>query len=148
MTVAVDKYQDPENMDEIVEELKTIGTLDGVIDLIKRIYPSWILYFLRRYSTDYPHLQSNWEFSCKEQNVLPANIIIVDYFQYNDTYRLLNVFAEIFTLCGFIVRSKEDIIPCSKCDLALPSQNRFNQMKESGNIKLNIEEWSLKCSKC
>ena len=143
-----DKYQDPKNVDEIIENLKTLETLKDILDLIDKIYPTWILYYLKKYSTDYPHLQRNWEFSCKQKKIKPAQIIIVDYFQYDDNHKLLNVFSEIFTLSGFIVRSDKDIIPCSNCDSALLSLERFNQMIESKDVKLNINEWSSKCSKC
>ena len=66
----------------------------------------------------------------------------------DDKHKLIGVFAELFTICGFIVRSPKDIYPCDNCDCALPSPERFIQIKESGNIKLSINEWSSKCSKC
>ena len=143
-----DKYNDPENLDKIVDKLKTIPTMKGIIDLVHEVYPGWILYYLKKYSHDYPHLQANWEFSCKEKKVHPAQIIVVDYFKYTDENKLLNIFSEIFTLSGFIVRSKDDIIPCEKCDRAIPTLSRFNQMKTAENLKLDITDWSSTCSKC
>ena len=143
-----DNYQDPENVDEIIEELKRSKNIESVVDLIKRVYPTWILYYLRKYSEDYPHLQSNWEFYCTKEKVRPAHIMIVEEFLRDDKHKLIGVFAELFTICGFIVRSPKDIYPCDNCDCALPSPERFSQMKNSGTIKLNILEWSPKCSKC
>ena len=143
-----DNYQDPENVDEIIEELKRSKNIESVVDLIKRVYPTWILYYLRKYSEDYPHLQSNWEFYCTKEKVRPAHIMIVGEFLRDDKHKLIGVFAELFTICGFIVRSPKDIYPCDNCDCALPSPERFSQMKNSGTIKLNILEWSPKCTKC
>ena len=143
-----DNYQDPENVDEIIEELKRSKNIESVVDLIKRVYPTWILYYLRKYSEDYPQLQSNWEFNSTKQKVRPAHIMIVEEFLRDDKHKLIGVFAELFTICGFIVRSPKDIYPCDNCDCALPSPERFSQMKNSGTIKLNILEWSPKCSKC
>ena len=33
-----DKYQDPKNVDEIIENLKTLETLKDILDLIDKIY--------------------------------------------------------------------------------------------------------------
>lgn len=143
-----DNYQDPENIDEIIEELKRSKTIENVVDLINRVYPTWILYYLRKYSEDYPHLQSNWENYCNEQKVRPAHIMIINEFLIDKNHTLIGVFAELFTICGFIVRTPKDICPCDNCDCALPSPERFIQMKNSKTIKLSIDEWSPKCSKC
>ena len=142
-----DTYKDPENLEAIINDIQNLNSLKDVNDFINTIYPGWILFFLHKYSHDYPHLQSNWEFSSKKNNTKPAKIMIVDYFQYDNQHELINIFAEIYTLNGFVVRSKDDITPCNKCDCAIPSIDRFNQMKES-NVKLNIDKWSNKCSKC
>ena len=141
-------YKDPKNLDEIVDKIKTLPNIKSIIDLLHEIYPNWILYYLKRYSTDYPHLQANWEYSCKEKKVRPAQIIVVDFFKYTDEHKLLNIFSEIFTLSGFIVRSKDDIIPCEKCNCAIPTLSRYEQMKTYENLALDVTEWSSKCSTC
>ena len=143
-----DKYKDPDNLDEIITKIKTLNTLQEISELVHQIYPGWILYFLKCYSLDYPHLQNNWENLSRKNKVKPAQIMIVDYFMYDEDHKLLNIIAEIYTLSGFMVRSKEDIIPCEKCDRAIPTIERFTQIKESGNIKLSVQDWSPKCSTC
>ena len=143
-----DNYQDPENIDEIIEELKRSKTIENVVDLINRVYPTLILYYLRKYSEDYPHLQSNWENYCNEQKVRPAHIMIVNEFLVDETHKLIGVFAELFTICGFMVRTPKDIYPCDNCDCALPTLQKFIKMKNSKTIKLSIDLWSSKCSKC
>jgi len=143
-----DKYKDPDNLDEIITKIKSLNSLQEICELVYQIYPEWILYFLKCYSQDYPHLQNNWESLASKNKVRPSQIMIVDYFTYDESHKLLNIIAEIYTLSGFMVRSKEDIIPCEKCDRAIPTLERFTQIKESGNIKLSVKEWSPKCSTC
>ena len=55
-------------------------------------------------------------------------------------------FAELLTHAGFIVRTKAELIPCSVCRSAIPSETIYNKMKEH-NMKFNFQ-WSNKCRNC
>ena len=92
-------FQDPENVDEIVEKIKECENHDQVVDLINETFPGWILGWPKRYSVDFPHFQNNWEYVCKKSGTKTLSIIIVDTIVFNDPkYKLVKMFCEILTL--------------------------------------------------
>ena len=139
-----DNYQDPENIDEIIEELKRSKTIENVVDLINRVYPTWILYYLRKYSEDYPHLQSNWENYCNEQKVRPAHIMIINEFLIDKNHTLIGVFAELFTICGFIVRTPKKRRNYNK---GLNNENYEEMIGEVKSLSRRIIELELENKK-
>ena len=141
------KYKDPENFDTVFEKIKNSKTLKEINDLIIEIYPDWILHFLDSYSLDYPHLQKNWEIATEKNNIKTAKIIIVEFLIKDEDHKLVNIFSEILTATGFIIRSKDELLYCETCNRAIPCENTFNSIKEN-NIKINIDTWSNKCSGC
>jgi len=141
------KYKDLDNYDLIFEKIKELKTIGEIYDLIKKLYPEWIMFFLKSYSNDYPHLQKNWEMVTKKNNIKNTDIMIVEYLVLDENHKLINIFCEILTSAGFIVRSIEELFPCDVCNRAIPSENTFNLMKEK-DIKLPIEKWSKICSGC
>jgi|688.fasta_scaffold879332_2 hypothetical protein len=139
------KYKDPLNIDEILNNIKNQKTLKDINDFIKSVYPDWIMYFLNEYSNDYIHMQQNWHAAAKNYNIKPTQILIVEYLNNDEEHKLISTFAELFTLCGFIVRSQQQIQPCSKCMRAIPTKNYFDILKE--NIKIEME-WQPSCYNC
>lgn len=139
-------YIDPENKDEILDRLKRCPTLLDIYNLVKEVYPTWIVEFVINYSYDYPHLRYNWVQVAKEANIKPAQIMIVDYLGHSDDYTLIKHFAELYTLCGFLVRSKDEVEICDFCNLAIPNKEQWEQMIA---LDLNVPiVWSSTCSKC
>lgn len=141
-----DNFIDPENIDEIMEKIKTIPDLNGINDLIKKIYPDWVITFLDKYSNDYPHLEKNWDQVTKDNNITKSKIMIIDNIFKDDKHTLINIFTDIYTRSGFIVRTKFEIFPCQVCNAAIPNINFYNKMKE---LKLEVPDiWSDKCTNC
>ena len=115
------KYKDPENFDTVFEKIKNSKTLKEINDLIIEIYPDWILHFLDSYSLDYPHLQKNWEIATEKNNIKTAKIIIVEFLIKDEDHKLVNIFSEILTATGFIIRSKDELLYCETCNRDIPS---------------------------
>ena len=142
----LDIYQDPSNLSEIIERLKQCESITNVKTLVREIYPDWFISILDEYCKDYPHLTTNWLRVCEVANTKPVNIIIVDKLIFDDNHRLIQAFAECFTRTGFVVRRKEELISCSNCFKAIPSEKMYNLFKET-NIKIP-SSWSSKCIEC
>jgi hypothetical protein len=144
------KYKDPENTDEIVKKIFDSPTLKEIEEIINEIFPGWIVCFVGRYSTDYKHLENNWSEILKNSSVSKKMIMMVDFMNENENdenYRLINMFASIYIMSGFAVRTKYEITSCSVCNAALPTESVFNKIKEK-NLPLSIEKWDSKCSTC
>ena len=129
-------------MTTLNNEINELPTMKDVFELIETKYPNWIINFVDKYSDDYPHLQNNWQKLTNISKTKMQKIVIVECFF--DEEQLS--FAELLTHAGFIVRTKAELIPCSICGSAIPSQTIYNKMKEH-NIQINFE-WSNKCRNC
>ena len=145
----VNKYRDPDNVNEILEKIKLCSSLKDIEILLKEVYPDWIIEFLQKYSYDYPHLQMNWENMTKNFNIKHAQIMIVDEVikENKENYSLLIIFSEIFTRSGFIVRGKDELFPCRICGSAIPNEEIYNKIKES-KIEFIPSKWQKNCVNC
>ncbi len=140
------KYIDPSNLEDVLEHIKTLPTLKEVLELSKSTFPDWIICFLDKFSQDYPHMENNWNTLTSKHNIRKGQIMIINYLVDDDKHRLINIFTEIFTQAGFVVRTKYELFPCEVCNSAIPSLGFYNKMKEQN---LNVPEvWSKKCSNC
>jgi len=141
-----DIFIDPPNVDEIIERIKKCPTMKDINDLLYEIYPKWILIYLDKYSEDYPQLQSNWEKIAEQYSIKKCQMVIVQKIINDDKHTLINTFAEIYTRSGFIVRTKDEIIPCEKCFSAIPNIETYENMKISGMPV--PERWLRVCENC
>lgn len=123
-------------------EISELPTIKDVFDLIDTKYPNWIVDMVDRYSHDYPHLQNNWQTIANHSKNKMQKIVIVENFMNEEQLS----FAELLTHAGFIVRTKAELIPCSVCRSAIPSQTVYNKMKE--HIKQIDFGWNNKCRNC
>lgn len=142
-----DKYLDPYNASDIIEELKSLPTMGAIKSLIDNTFPTWFVTTMDKYCTDYPHLNKNWRTICQMGNVKSTQVMIVDDFEFNDSHSLAIIFCECFTRAGFSVRRKQEFIPCNNCGSAVPTQLMWNLFKEKGKIKIP-DVWSPNCSCC
>ena len=127
------KYSDPPNMQDILEELKSLPTLGEVNTLINRVFPEWQVASLDGYCGFYPHLTNNWDIMCKRIGVKPTQILIVRELAFDDDHILLRTFVECLTRAGFSVKRMLDYVPCGKCDrIAVPTPQIYSVMKEKG----------------
>jgi len=144
--MSIEKFKNPVDIESVRTRIVECPTMKEVHDLIEQILPGWIIEYLADYSADYQHLRYNWKEACKMIGVRPAKIMIVEYIGFTDEYSLTRFFAEFFTHVGFVVRSRAEIITCSKCNLALPGRTEHEKMKNAG---LQVPDvWSETCSKC
>jgi hypothetical protein len=123
-------------------EINQLATMKDVFDLIERKYPNWIVDLVDRYSSDYPHLQNNWQTLANVSKTKMNKIVIVEHFENEDQLS----FAELLTHAGFVVRTKAELIPCSVCRSAIPSETVYNKMKLHNN-QINFS-WKNKCRNC
>lgn len=140
------KYLDPDNVNDIKEEIKNAPTLGDLKNILDKVFPSWIQGFINDYSEDYPELRKHWENICFENQTQPKQIILVDFISFDESYSLIRIFAEILTLSGFCIRSKNELFSCKKCGKALPQSHVYNLIKESGQTVPEV--WRTICSNC
>ena len=130
------KYQDPSNTEEILDNIRLSQTLGEIKNILDNTFPGWFLGMLPKFSEDYPNLTDSWNKICLQTNSEKKQIIIVDEINPDkDKHSLLYVFIELFTKMGFIVRTKQEIIPCEKSGCALPTELNWSLYKKA---KLNI----------
>ena len=140
-------YKDPENIKEILEQVKNTEKHNDIVKLIDNIFPGWILGWCEKYSSDYSHFQNNWRFVCKKMALSPLKVVIVDKIVFdNAEYSLIRVFCELLTLCGHSVRRKEEFIGCKVCGDAIPTELIYKQLIER---QINVPGfWNIKCVNC
>lgn len=141
------KYQDPENVDEIITKLKLLPTMKEVKKLIEEVYPNWFITILPQYSNDYKQLQTNWVNVANKIGVPICHIIIVDDMIFDDNHTLIRTFAELLTRAGFSVRRKEEFFPCQVCGNAIPSKQMYEIYSKTQELTIP-ETWSSKCKEC
>lgn len=139
----MNKFLNPENHEEILEQLKQCPTLLEVSKLLGETFPSWIEGGYKDFSKDYSRLRKNWHDVCEKLNVKPTLILAVGNYLENDEHSLVRSFAEVFTSSGFCVRRGAEIVGCQKCGLALLSENLHNHLKPD-----SPEIWLSTCTDC
>jgi hypothetical protein len=143
------KYRDPspEETKKIVGQIKNAEMHDDVVNIMNTTFPTWFLGWPKKYCVDYPHMQSNWKFTCKKSKCNTLSVVIVDKIVFNDPdYSLIKLFAELLTVFGHSVRRKEEFIGCVRCGDAIPTQMVYNQLKERS---LSVpSHWMTQCIKC
>lgn len=140
-----DIYKNPENTDQIIEELKECKTLGEVKKLTERVFPEWFVTMISEFSSDYPQFYQNWQMVCQKGCVKPTEIMIVEEVEQGPNYKLVQHFAECFTKAGFCVRKKMEFFPCKKCGKALPSLIVYKELVEKG---IDVPEWGHTCKTC
>ncbi len=127
-------YQNPPDHENIMNQLKNVKTIGEVKNLVDEIFPTWFVTVLSGYSSDYPHLTNNWKKTCEEMGVAPAQVMIVDDFDFGADYSLVGHFAECFTRAGFSVRTKSQFIPCEKEGTAIPAEILYDLLKDKDGV--------------
>jgi hypothetical protein len=142
----IDNFIDPRNTPQIIEKIKSLPTLGDIKPLLDETFPDWIIGSMTEYSSDYPHLQRNWETICKTAKIKPVGIVIVKDIVFDDNHTLIQMFAETLTKAGFVVRRKGELMPCDNCNSAIPHPNLYDKMKLGG---LPVpKRWARTCMNC
>ena len=144
----MNNYEDPNNVEDIIEEIKSLPTLGDIKPLVDKYFPGWIIGTLDGYSKDYMFLENNWRTVCNMMNIKPLKIMIVDSnIVLDSSHKLISLFSEILTKSGFCVRSKNHLLPCKKCGRALPQPEFYDVLKTNNNFKIP-RIWSTVCENC
>jgi len=126
-------YEDPENAQEIMEELKKCPTVNDVVNLLDKTFPEIIVIYLENFCSLYPHLSNNWSIMCEKLKTPRTEIMIVKDLFFDDDHKLLGHFMNCLTMSGFMVRSMKDFVPCVVCKkIAVPGPHIHQTMKEKG----------------
>lgn len=136
-------FADPENIKDLLEELKTTTTPQ---EFIERVFPNWLIVSLNGYSSDYPHLEKNWKTLCSSLKVEPKKIVLVSIIEFTDNHRLLKEICETMTRLGYCVRRAHEFIPCRVCEKAIPIREIHSLLLEKKMPV--IKDWSDHCSSC
>lgn len=140
------KYEDPENVQDIIKDIFKMKTIQDIVDLLNTLYPSFIRDKLEEYSKDYPHFDINWRGMCLTLKVKKAYILIVDEFHIDEKHILLQTFCEVLTQAGFIIRKYTEFFPCAVCKSALPTEEIYTKLV-TAKVK-TPSEWDKKCISC
>jgi len=144
---STDKYVDPPNAPEILDNMRNLPTLGHVKALLDETFPTWFVTTMEIFCPDYPHLNKNWRSICKKSNTKRTQVMIVDEILFDESHSLVTHFSECFTRAGFAVRRKQEFIPCENCGSAVPTQVMWQLFKEKGNVQIP-KVWSSKCVGC
>jgi hypothetical protein len=139
-------FKDPPNKDEILRNLSTLKTADETEKFINDNFPGWLILSLPGYSSDYHHLQKNWEKICQMAKTVPQKIILVSDIKFDDTHIATSVISEFMTRNGYCVRRAAEFIACPKCEGAIPSRELWIMLKDRGMPVPKI--WANCCSNC
>jgi hypothetical protein len=141
-----DLYVDPENLEEILEHIKSLKTLGEISEYCIEIFPTWLVGKIPKFSSDYPHLTKNWKIVCDNIGTVPKEIILVDRVFFDNNHKLIHTFSELYTRSGFVVRQNHDWFKCKVCGDALPSETVFDIFR---NSKVNVPTtWDSVCTVC
>jgi len=147
----MDKYKNPPNVQEYIHRFMTLSNKEEKQKFIEDTFPGWFIASSDRYCVDYPHLQLNWEAMCKTHNVQPQKIVIVDEVHFDlkeaeHNHSLLMLICDILTKSGYVIRRKEELTGCEKCQHAMPTQALWCFLKEKSLPVPRV--WSSTCSTC
>ena len=129
---------------ELLEKIK--NTEEDIEKIIGEYYEGWILFFVAKYSDDYPHFEKNWKTLCIIQKINPKKIILVSDIVFDKDHTVLVKLCEILTQYGYVVRRASEFIMCPRCESCLPSKDIWHLLKEKKFPVPNV--WRNRCSKC
>lgn len=144
-----DTYTDPneDDMKRVFEILKMCDSYTKVIDTVRDVFPNWIVSTGVKYCRDYPHLQKNWEIMCTKTQTEPKIILRVDNITFDTKHVLLHLFCERLTRDGCVIRHKNDLVHCTRCNALIPSKEMYLQLKTAPQLKIP-HTWKNKCVVC
>lgn len=128
---------------QILKELENSRTIEQTIEIY---FPGWFILSLEKYSSDYPHLQKNWEYLCGEMKTTPKKIVLVNEIVLGQEPTTINKICEFMTKNGYVVRRSGEFIACSVCEKAIPCIEIWGILKEKGFPV--PKTWGNTCSTC
>jgi hypothetical protein len=139
-------YEDPENVTELLAELRTIENKYKLQTFIERVFPNWIYASVDSYTCDYWPLQESWKKICEMNGTTQKKILVVEKIVYSNRNELLISFCEKLTRMGYSVRAKDEVHLCDICKRAMFSKERWNTI--NGRGFMIPDEWSPLCTMC
>lgn len=139
-------FKDRENDGKVIELINNSKDVNDAQNIIMEYYPGWLVDSFSCYSSDYPHLQENWEKICGMLGSTPVKIVIVSEIKFDSDHKTINSICNFMTKNGYCVRREGEFIPCDICHKAIPCEEIWNLLKSK---KFPVPEvWSTKCTKC
>lgn len=138
--------EDSKEKEEIFNELEYCKNEEDIYLKVNELFPGWLKAVFGRYSDDYPHLLNNWKIICEKAETQPQRIILVSDIIFEKNYTILMRTCEFLTKLGYCIRREGELIGCSACNSAMPTQPIWHLMKEKG-IPVP-SSWSKKCRSC
>lgn len=139
--------EDPENVQDILTQIRSTQRMSEIFELIDKTYPHWIVKVVDGFSFDYKFLTQNWKNICSEKKIQKAKILIVSGIHFeSDKHLLIRTFSELLTCAGFVVRDVRDLRTCDNCGLAIPTIGMYNTLE-----KMNVDipkMYTQNCSTC
>jgi len=142
----MDHFIDPPNATEVINGVLALSQPSEIQAYIEKTFPGWLIFSLEKYSSDYPHLQSNWHRICEMNNVQPQKIVLVADIIFDDDHKVVRAFCEYMTKTGYVVRRSGEFIACDKCMSAIPCREVHHLLKEKGLPVPGV--WKNKCRTC
>lgn len=154
------------NLIDFDQEIKSCKTYLDIKNLIDQYYPNWIVGCYTEYSKDYPQLDNNWSFICRQNNTSKKAILEVSFVSFerannedtSDTLqnkiKFLQDISNFLTMTGFVVRHKGSFVPCKICKCAIPSFETYEVLLKTINSKnkalINTipKVWKDSCINC
>lgn len=145
-TDTLDRFADPENLKEVLMELKKVSSEKEEKEFTLKYLPGWLVRSYDKYCEDYPRLDENWTSICEKVKQTKKSIVAVTSIPVDEDHLLIHLLCERFTRLGYTVRRDSELIPCSVCDAAIPSRDTWKHMKR---MSLDVpNKWSDQCSTC
>ena len=148
------EFIDPENKDELINKIKTLPSVQDVINFTNELFPSWIVLYASEYSEDYSYFNNNWRVmitllqqKLNNPNIKQEKIILVRDVGLEQNKKVINTIAEILTCSGFIVRNYTDFRRCEFCEKILPT-NEFYDVIKKVNSKNVPSTYLSHCKDC
>jgi hypothetical protein len=140
-------YEDPENVESLIEQLKASPTVRDALNVMKNVFPDWWNgQTLDSYSVDYPTLTCNWMGVTTNLKCKPTVIMLVENVELDDNHIFTRSMCELLINAGFSVKRNIDYVACLKCKNAIPSKELHAEMKTNNVVVPN--QWSHSCISC
>ena len=148
------EFADPENIEYLIYKVKNVHSVAEVINIAEETFPNWISSSSTEYSEDYSYFNSNWTSMVEllkeklgNQNIKKERIVLVKDIGLEQNKKLINMFADILTRSGFIVRCISDFKPCEYCGRILPTKDFYEIIKKVNTKNVPVEYLSH-CKRC
>jgi hypothetical protein len=153
--------KDINELEQIIDKISFLNEYD-ILSYAYTLLPGWILHKTSSYTSEYSHLQHNWNELCRRWNTTPKYILAVSFMPMNNNfkgYTILQTFCNLLTKGGYVIRSHLHVAACQKCERMMISRDVWTHFKKQFDehraknpdsvLHKNIPmEWNPVCGEC